>query len=66
LFYEIHADADSDTDKDNRVVLVSGLNVSGLMWTPQIKFLRGKGYALLTVDNRGAGRSSHGKAIRFT
>lgn len=40
------------------VLLVMGLGANGRMWGPAVRRLRGAGYEVVVVDNRGCGRSS--------
>src|SRR4051812_18565 len=40
------------------VVLLMGLGMNGRMWGPAVRRARARGYAVVTVDARGGGRSS--------
>ena len=46
------------TPRATPVLLVMGLGANGRLWAPAVRRLRGAGYDVTAVDNRGCGRSS--------
>lgn len=56
LFYQVHR---PDVEEQGRCLLCQGWTAEGYLWEPQLAALLAQGFACVTFDNRGSGRSEH-------